>query len=154
MAKGVHNAPQTAYLYCAHYELHYVVRRFIHYLSTLKLYESVPTTPKNEILRAEMASLFNMCTSVDDIAVVGMPVNIDVASMLKDERATGGSDGVYPTYMTDNDGNVIINPTEVNQEKHGLSCSYLDMSIKYKARGYIQSAEYNKRDDMQVFRNR
>jgi hypothetical protein len=60
---------------------------------------------------------------------------------------------MYPTYMTDNDGNVRMNPIKVNREKHGLTCSYLDMSIQFKARGYMQFAVYNKRDDIQVFKN-
>jgi hypothetical protein len=55
MAISVHNAPQMANLYCAYYELHYVLRRSVHYLTTLKLYESVPATPKDKILRAEVA---------------------------------------------------------------------------------------------------
>jgi hemerythrin-like domain-containing protein len=33
MAMGVHNAPQMANLYCAHYELQYVLRRSIDYLT-------------------------------------------------------------------------------------------------------------------------
>jgi hypothetical protein len=51
------------------------------------LYETIPTTPKDKVLRAEMASLFNICRLMDDIAVVGMPATIDVAAMLRDERA-------------------------------------------------------------------
>jgi hypothetical protein len=51
---------------------------------------------------AEMASLFNMCRLMADIAVEGMPVAIDIIDMLRDKRATGGTDGVYPTHMTDN----------------------------------------------------
>jgi hypothetical protein len=51
MAMGVHNAPQMANLCCAHYELQYVLRRSVHYLTTLKLYESVPATPKDKIIQ-------------------------------------------------------------------------------------------------------
>jgi hypothetical protein len=65
--------------------------------------------------------------NMDDIAVVGMPETVDIASMMRDEYDTGGGDGIYPTYMTDSGGNVITNPMEVNREKHGLSCSYLDI---------------------------
>jgi hypothetical protein len=117
----------------------------VHYLNTLKLYESVPATPKDKKLRAEMVSLFNMCRLMNDIAVVGMPDTVDVAAMMRDERDTGGSDGIYPTHMTDSGGNVITNPMEVNREKHGLSCSYLDMYIQFGARGHIQFTVYNKR---------
>jgi hypothetical protein len=42
---------------------------------------------------------------------------------------------------------------EVNKEKHGLSYSYLDMLIQFKAHGHIQFEVYNKRDDMPVFKN-
>jgi hypothetical protein len=60
MAMGVHNGPQTTNLYCAHYELQYVLRRSKrHYLRTLKLYITVPATPKDKLLRAETTSLFN-----------------------------------------------------------------------------------------------
>jgi hypothetical protein len=144
MAMGVHNAPQMANLYCAHYELQYVLRRAVHYLTTLKLYGSVPATPKDKLLRAELVSLFNMCRLMDDIAVVGMPDTVDVAAMMRDERDTGGGDGMYPT---------ITNPMEVSREKHGLSCSYLDMYIQFEARGHIQFTVYNKRDDMFVLQN-
>jgi hypothetical protein len=106
MAMGVHNAPQMANLYCAHYELQYVLRRSEQYLTVLKQYETPPETPKDKMLRAETASLCNMCRLLDDIAVVGRPAAVDVADMLRDERATGGTDGVYPTHMTDNGGNV------------------------------------------------
>ena len=67
---------------------------------------------------------------MDDIAVVGMPDTIDTAAMLRYERETGGSDGVYPIYMTDTNGDVTLNPMEVNEEKYGLTCSYLDMLAK------------------------
>jgi hypothetical protein len=60
MAMGVHNAPQMANLYCAHYELQYVLRRAVHYLTTLKLCESVPATPKDKLLRAEMVSEYRL----------------------------------------------------------------------------------------------
>jgi hypothetical protein len=105
------------------------------------------------MLRAEMVSLFNMCRLMDDIAVVGMPETVDIAAMMRDERDTGGGDGIYPTHMTDSGGNVITNPMEVNREKHGLRCSYLDMYIQFKARGHIQFTVYNKRDDMIVLQN-
>jgi hypothetical protein len=82
-----------------------------------------------------------------------MPDTVDVAAMMRDERDTGGSDGIYPTHMTDSGGNVITNPMEVNREKHGLSCSYLDMYIQFKARGHIQFTVCNKRDDMIVLQN-
>eukprot|EP00953_Heterococcus_sp_UTEX-ZZ885_P002695 1971-Heterococcus_DN1.PRE.1 len=118
MAMGVHNAPQMANLYCAHYELQYVLRRSIGYLTVLNMYKTVPTTPKDKVLRAEMTSLFNMCRLMDDIAVVGMPATVDVSAMLRDERDTGGSDGVYPTHLTDAAGNITLNPMEVNREKH------------------------------------
>ena len=153
MAMGVHNGPQMANLYCAHYELQYVLRRSIHYLTTLKLYITDPATPTDKLLRAEITLLFNMCRLMDDIAVVGMPDTIDTAAMLRDERETDGSNGVYPTYMTDTNGNVTLNPMEVNKEKHGLTCSYLDMFIQFKAHGHIQFEVYNKRDDMPVFQN-
>jgi hypothetical protein len=96
------------------------LRRSVHYLTTLKLYESVPATPKDKMLRAEMVSLFNMCRLMDDIAVVGMPETVDIAAMMRDERDTGGGDGIYPTHMIDSGGNVMTNPMEVNREKHGL----------------------------------
>jgi hypothetical protein len=153
MAMGVHNAPQMANLYCAHYELQYVLRRLVHYLTTLKLYESVSATPKDKMLRAEMVSLLNMCRLMDDIVVVGMPETVDIAAMMRDERDTGGGDGIYPTHMTESGGNVITDPMEVNKEKHGLSCSYPDMYIQFKARGHIQFTVYNKRDDMNVLQN-
>jgi hypothetical protein len=128
------------------------LRRSVQYLTVLKQYETAPETPKDKMLRAEMASLFNMCRLMDDIAVVGMPAAVDVADMLRDERATGGTDGVYPTHMTDNNGNVTLNPMEVNKEKHGLVCSYSDMLIHFKAQGVVQFEVYNKRDDT-VFKN-
>jgi hypothetical protein len=121
-------------------------------LLTIREYETAPETPKDEMLRAEMASLFNMCRLMDDIAVVGMPAAVDVADMLRDERATGGTDGAYPTHMTDISGNVTLNPMEVNKEKHGLVCSYLDMLIHFTAQGVVQFEVYNKRDNMAVFK--
>jgi hypothetical protein len=111
------------------------------------------TTPRNKVLRAEMTSLFNMCRLMDDIASVGMPSTVNIAALLRDERASGGTDGVYPTQMTDIDGIVIQNPMEVNREKHGLTCSYLDMMIHFKAGGAVQCEIYSKRDDMAVFKN-
>jgi hypothetical protein len=153
IAMGVHNAPQMADLYCAHYKLQHVLRRSVQYLTVLKQYETVPGAPKDKMLRAEMASLFNMCRLMDDMAIVGMPAAVDVADMLRDEHATGGTDGVYPTHMTDDGGNDTLNPMEVNKEKHGLVCSYLDMLIHLKAQGVVQLEVYNKRDDMAVFKN-
>jgi hypothetical protein len=113
MAMGVHNAPQMANLYCAHYELRYVLRRSVHYLTTLKLYESVPATPKYKMLRAEVVSIFKMCRLMNGIAVVGMPDTIDVAAMMRDECDIGGGDGICPAHITDSGGNVITNPMEV-----------------------------------------
>jgi hypothetical protein len=153
MAMGVHNAPQMGNLYCASYELQYVLRRSMHYLAALKLYATVPSTPRDKMLRAEMASLFNMCRLMDDIAVVGMPASKDVAAMLLDERVTRGTDGIYPAHMTDSRGNVITNPMQVNKEKHGLTCSYLDMLNHFRARGDIQFELYNKLDEMPVFKD-
>jgi hypothetical protein len=92
-----------------------------------------------------------MCRLMDDIAVVGMPASIDVAAMLRDERITGGTDGNYPAHMTHSTVNVITNPIKVNKEKHGLTCSHLDMLIHCRARGDIQFEIYNKRDEMPVF---
>jgi hypothetical protein len=82
-----------------------------------------------------------------------MPATINVAMILRDERDTGGSDGVYPTLITDSDRTVKMNPMEVNREKHGLNCSYLDMLIHFKDHGDVQFEIYNKRDEMAVFKN-
>jgi hypothetical protein len=81
-----------------------------------------------------------------------MPATVDVSAMLRDERDSGGSDGVYPTHLTDAAGDIRLNPMEVNREKHGLQSSYLDMLVLFKAHGNIEFEVYNKRDDMDVFK--
>lgn len=153
MAMGVHNAPQLANLYCGYYELQYMLRRTTHYLNTLKQFTLNPTVPRDPYLRAEMTALFNSCRLMDDIAMAGMPANTDCASILRDERLTDGTDGIYPVLIADADGNLRNNPMLVNLEKQGLICSYLDMKIEFKDAGKILFEVYNKRDDMPVFAN-
>jgi hypothetical protein len=54
--------------------------------------------------------MFNGSRFIDDIGLVGIPVEYHMQDIFQDSRSTGGTDGIYPVAITDADGTVVDNP--------------------------------------------
>lgn len=68
-----------------------------------------------------------MCRFIDDVFMRDPPGGFD--SIIYDERATGGSDGLYPAAMEGPHGIVITRPMQLNLTDSGVSCDFMDSTI-------------------------
>ena len=109
---------------------------------------------------APFNALFNASRFIDDIGIAGIPHGVNVLALLSDTRADrsaavttpfSASDGIYPHSFTDDEGNVTINPMEVNVEQAATHCTYLDMRLQFKPGHRFVATVHQKRDGMPVF---
>ncbi len=142
MPMGINCAPQLANLYCGYYELCYMVRTTVQYLQSQQ---------RRRVEKAYLNAMFNGSRFIDDIGLVGIPAAYCMAEVFKDERSSGGADGIYPVSIENSDGNAVANPMELKLEHSGLSTHYLDLQLTIGSEGSFESTVYQKRDDMPVF---
>jgi len=95
--------------------------------------------------------MFNGSRFIDDIGLAGVPASYCMADLFKDQRSSGGSDGIYPTSINDSDGTAADNPMELKLEHSGLATHYLNLQLVIGKQGSFESTVYQKRDDMPVF---
>ena len=84
MPMGVNCAPQLANLYCGYYELCYIIRTTVAYLQS---------EHRNRTCKAYLNAMFNGSRFIDDIGLIGIPVEYNVKDIFQDSRSTGGTDG-------------------------------------------------------------
>jgi hypothetical protein len=147
LAMGLQCSPQIANIYCGLYELLFMTRcarRFQHYGRP---------APIQPFLHA----MFNGSRLIDDIGLAGVDKSPDelTALMCDTRQTTDGSakhDGVYPAVVTDHDGTLISNPMQLNLERQGLCCAFLDLLLTFLPDGSFSTTIYQKRDAMPVFK--
>jgi hypothetical protein len=145
IAMGMNNSPQMAHLYCAMYETEFMLR-------AASVYYTKPKDKRSNFDKARMACIFNTMRYIDDINSPSSPKGCNFKELLTDSRQSGGTDGVYPTHVIDDNGYAVANPMDVKLERHGLTCTYLDFTIKIQHDGNFLTTVYQKRDDMPVFK--
>jgi hypothetical protein len=89
---------------------------------------------------------------IDDINSPSSPKGCNFKELLTDNRQSGGNDGVYPTHVLDDNGETVVNPMDVKLERHGLTYTYLDSTIRLQDDGNFLTTVYQKRDDMPIFK--
>jgi hypothetical protein len=103
---------------------------------------SLATEQLDFLLKARMACIFNTIRYIDDINSPSSPKSCNFKEFLTDNRQFGGSDGVYPTHVIDDNGYTVANPMNIKLEKHGLTCTYLDFTIKMQHDGNLLTTVY------------
>lgn len=146
IAMGMNNSPQMAHLYCAMFETEFMLR-------TAAKYYTKPKHERSQYEQARLACIFNSMRYIDDINSPATPKGCDFYELLTDNREQSGSDGVYPANVLNENGDIVVNPMEVKLERHGMTCTYLDFSIKLESNGTFSTSVYQKRDEMPVFKN-
>ena len=87
----------------------------------------------------------------DDVWLIQL-VDFDSATLLYDERDTGGTDGIYPARLVGPRGEFIEGPLNLKLQDAGTKVPYLDTQLQFDPDTRLLSwNHYDKRDHIEAF---